>query len=569
MTIIGWLQIALVLGAVILTAWPLGNYMARVFAGEATPLASVFRPIEKALYASAGIRADKEQTWLAYTTAMLAFNAIGFLVLYALMRLQHVLPLNPRGFGPVAPDLAFNTAMSFTTNTNWQSYGGETTMSHLVQMAGFTVQNFLSAATGIALAVAVTKAFARSGSQTVGNFWVDMTRATLYVLLPLSIVLTIAFVATGMPQTLAGSVDASTLENAKQTIALGPVASQEAIKQLGTNGGGFFNANAAHPFENPNAWSNILSIWSMLLVSTALLFTFGKIVGDRRQGFALLVAMYTLLIVATGVIYWAEAAGNPVLARVGVDLAAGNMEGKEVRFGQALSALYIAATTGLSCGAVNTMHNSLMPIGGLVPLFLIQLGEILPGGVGSGLYGIIVIAILTVFVAGLMVGRTPEYLGKKIEAREMKLAVLALLILPFVILGFSAIAVMLPKALESLANSGPRGLMEILYAYSSAAGNNGSAFAGLSANTPWYNTTLGIAMLLGRFAYVVPVMAIAGALAAKRKAAATPGTFPTHGALFVGLLIGIILILGGLQYFPALALGPIVEQFLMHAGKTF
>ncbi|HRD74702.1 MAG TPA: potassium-transporting ATPase subunit KdpA [Hyphomicrobiaceae bacterium] len=569
MTLIGWLQIALVLGGVLACAWPLGRFMAQVFQGERTLLTGVLKPIENALYGAAGIKAEKEQSWLAYTLAMLMFNALGFLLLYALMRLQAILPLNPQGFGAVPSDLAFNTAMSFTTNTNWQAYGGETTMSHLVQMAGLTVQNFLSAATGIALAIAVTRAFARSSAQTLGNFWVDVTRATLYVLLPLSIVVAIAFALAGVPQTLAGSVEVTTLEGAKQTIALGPVASQEAIKQLGTNGGGFFNANAAHPFENPNAWSNVLSIWSMLLISTALTFTFGRMVGDRRQGIALLVAMYGLLITATAVVYWAETSGNPLLAKAGVDMTAGNMEGKEVRFGQALSALYVVATTGLSCGAVNTMHNSLMPLGGLVPLFLIQLGEILPGGVGSGLYGMIVIAILTVFIAGLMVGRTPEYLGKKIEAREMKLAMLALLILPLAILGFTAASAMLPKALESLANAGPRGLSEILYAYSSAAGNNGSAFAGLSANTSWYNTTLGIAMLLGRFAYVVPVMAIAGALAAKKKVPASSGTFPTHGPLFIGLLIGVILILGGLQYFPALALGPIVEHFLMHAGKTF
>jgi potassium-transporting ATPase potassium-binding subunit len=569
MTIFGWLQIALVLGAVLICAWPLGLYMARVFQGEATFFAPVLRPVERNFYRAAGIRAEKEQSWLAYTLAMLTFNALGFLVLYALMRLQAVLPLNPQGFAGVAPDLAFNTAMSFTTNTNWQAYSGETTMSHLVQMAGFTVQNFLSAATGMALAIAVTRAFARSSAQTLGNFWIDMTRSTLYVLLPLSIVLAIAFALTGVPQTLAGSIDATTLEGTKQSIALGPVASQEAIKQLGTNGGGFLNANAAHPFENPTAWSNMLSIWSMLLISTALTFTFGRVAGDRRQGAALLIAMYALLITATAVVYWAEASGNPLLAKIGVDMAAGNMEGKEVRFGQALSALYVAATTGLSCGAVNTMHNSLMPLGGLVPLFLMQLGEILPGGVGSGLYGMLVVAILAVFIAGLMVGRTPEYLGKKIEAREMKFAMLALLILPLVILGFSAAAAMLPKALESLANAGPRGFSEILYAYSSAAGNNGSALAGLSANTPWYNTTLGVAMLLGRFAYVVPVMAIAGALAAKKKVPASSGTLPTHGALFIGLLIGVILILGGLQYFPALALGPIVEHLLMHSGKTF
>jgi potassium-transporting ATPase potassium-binding subunit len=569
MTIVGWLQIALVLAAVLVAARPLGLYMARVFQGERTHLSPMVAPVERAFYSASGISPGKEQTWLGYTLAMLAFNGAGFVLLYALMRLQGVLPLNPQSFAGVAPDLAFNTAVSFVTNTNWQSYGGETTMSHLVQMVGFSTQNFASAATGIALAVALTRAFARSGSSTVGNFWADLTRATLYVLLPLSLVLAFAFLLTGVPQTLAGNIEVTTLEGVNQTIALGPVASQEAIKQLGTNGGGFFNANAAHPFENPNAWSNYLSIWSMLLVSTALTFTFGKMIGDARQGYALLAAMGVLLIAAVGIVYGFETAGNPLLAQAGIDASGGNMEGKEVRFGQALSALYIAVTTGLSCGAVNAMHDSLTPLGGLVPLFLIQLGEILPGGTGSGLYGLIVMAILTVFIAGLMVGRTPEYLGKKIEVREMKLAMLAVLILPLAILGFTAVSVMMPKALESLANAGPHGLSEVLYAYSSAAGNNGSAFAGLSANTPWYNTTLGVAMMLGRFAYVVPVMAIAGSLAAKKKTAASTGTFPTHGTLFIGLLIGVILILGGLQYFPALALGPIVEHFLMHAGKSF
>lgn len=569
MTFVGWLQIALVLSAVVATAWPLGIYMSRVFQGQRTVLSPVMMPVERLLYAAAGIQPAKEQSWIAYTLAMLALNGAGFVLLYTLLRSQSWLPLNPQGFGAVSPDLAFNTAISFVTNTNWQAYGGETTMSHLVQMVGLTVQNFLSAATGIALAIAVTRGITRSAVGTVGNFWVDMTRATLYVLLPLSIVVAILFAVTGVPQTLAGSVDAVNLDGSKQAIAIGPVASQEAIKQIGTNGGGFFNTNSAHPFENPNTWSNILSIWSMLLVSTALTFTFGRMAGDARQGYALLSVMAVLLIAGVAVVYGAETSGNPLLASAGVDAAGGNMEGKEVRFGQALSALYVVATTGLSCGAVNTMHNSLMPLGGLVPLFMIQLGEILPGGVGSGLYGMIVMAVLTVFVAGLMVGRTPEYLGKKIEAREMKLAMLALLILPLAILGFSAASVMMPKALESLANAGPRGLTEILYAYSSAAGNNGSAFAGLSANTPWYNTTLGMAMLLGRFAYIIPVMALAGSLAAKTKSPASAGTFPTDGGMFIGLLIGVILILGGLQYFPALALGPIVEHFLMQAGRTF
>jgi len=569
MTIAGWLQIVLVLGAVIAAAWPLGQYMAQIFQGRRTFLTVAVAPVERMLFRASGIDPKSQQTWLGYTLSMLAFNGAGFLLLYALMRLQHLLLLNPQGFGPVPSDLAFNTAISFVTNTNWQAYGGETTMSHLTQMAGLTVQNFLSAATGIALAIAVTRAFASNGVSTLGNFWVDMTRAVLYVLLPLSIVLAIAFALTGVPQTLLGSVDATTLDGAKQTISLGPVASQEAIKQLGTNGGGFFNANAAHPFENPNAWSNMLSIWSMLLVATALTFTFGRMVGDVRQGVALLAAMYLLLLAGAATVYGAETAGNPLLAKAGVSALGGNMEGKEVRFGQAMTALYVAVTTGLSCGAVNAMHNSLTPLGGLVPTFLMQLGEILPGGVGSGLYGILVMAILTVFIAGLMVGRTPEYLGKKIEAREMKLAMLAVLVLPLFILGFTAASVMMPKALESLANAGPRGLTEVLYAYSSATGNNGSAFAGLNANTPWYNTTLGFSMLFGRFAYVIPVMAIAGSIATKRKTVASSGTFPTHGALFVGLLVGVILILGGLQYFPALALGPIVEHVLMHTGKLF
>ena len=569
MTIVGWLEIALVLSAVLVAAWPLGGYMAHVFAGERTLLSPLLAPIERELYALARIRTATEQTWLGYTFSMLALNGAGFLLLYALMRLQAELPLNRQGFAGVAPDLAFNTAVSFVTNTNWQAYGGETTMSHLVQMAGLTVQNFLSAATGIALAIAVTRAFSRTGAKTIGNFWVDVTRATLYVLLPLSVVVAIAYIASGVPQTLAANVEAATLEGAKQTIALGPVASQEAIKQLGTNGGGFFNVNAAHPYENPNAWSNILSIWSMLLIPTAMTFTFGRMVGDRRQGIALLAVMGTLLIAGTLVVYASESAGNPLLTAAGVDASQGNLEGKEVRFGQALTALYVVATTGLSCGAVNAMHNSLMPLGGLVPLFLMELGEILPGGVGSGLYGMIVMAVLAVFVAGLMVGRTPEYLGKKIEAREMKLAMLALLVLPFFILGFTAITAVLPAALSSLANGGPRGLTEILYAYSSATGNNGSAFAGLSANTPWFNTTLGLSMMFGRFAYVVPVMAMAGSLAAKTRTAVSAGTFPTHGTLFIGLMIGVILILGGLQYFPALALGPIVEHVLMLAGKKF
>lgn len=569
MNIIGWAQIALTFALVLAAAAPLGAYMARVFSNEDTFLSPVIAPIERGFYRAAGVDPEREQGWLSYGLAMLVFSLIGFASLYAILRLQAWLPWNPQGFDGVPPELAFNTAVSFVTNTNWQAYAGETTMSHFSQMAGLAVHNFLSAATGVALAIAITRAFARNGATTLGNFWVDLTRATLYVLLPLSIVVALCFVALGLPQTLAGSTEATTLEGAKQVISLGPIASQEAIKQLGTNGGGFLNANSAHPFENPNALSNLLSIFSMLVISAAMPITFGRMVGASRQGYALLAAMGLLLIAGVAIVYAAETSGNPLLTALGVDPALGNMEGKELRFGQAMTALFVAVTTGLSCGAVNAMHASLTPLGGFVPLFLIQLGEVLPGGVGSGLYGMLVFAVLAVFVAGLMVGCTPEFLGKKIEAREMKLAMLAVLILPLVILGFSAVAAMLPAALSSLANAGPHGLTEILYAYSSAAGNNGSAFAGLNANTPWFNSTLGISMMLGRFAYVAPVLAIAGSIAAKTRVPASAGTFPTDTPLFVGLLIGVILILGGLQFFPALALGPIVEHVLMLAGQTF
>lgn len=569
MTLVGWLQISLLFLAVLLVIKPLGLYMARVFSGERTFLSPVLGRLERDLYRVSGINPEKEQSWLGYTLAMLAFSLAGFLALYAMLRLQAYLPLNPQGFPGVPSDLAFNTAVSFVTNTNWQNYAGETTMSYFSQMAGLTVQNFLSAATGMALAVAVTRALARSKVATLGNFWVDMTRATLYVLLPLAIVVALAFVAMGLPQTLDASVTATTLEGTNQVISLGPVASQEAIKQLGTNGGGFFNVNAAHPFENPTAWSNYLNIFAMLSISSALVYTFCQMVGNRRQGWALISAMAILLIAGVAVTYWAEAQGNTILTAIGVDPSLGNMEGKEVRFGQAMTALYAAVTTGLSDGGVNGMHGSFTGLGGLVPMFLIQLGEVLPGGVGSGLYGMLVFAILSVFVAGLMVGRTPEFLGKKIEGREMKFAMLAVLILPLVILGFTAVSAMLPFAVASIGTAGPHGLSEILYAYTSAAGNNGSAFGGLTGNTVWYNTTLGIAMLLGRFAYVVPVMAIAGSLAAKVKSPASAGTFPTDGPLFVGLLIGIILILGGLQFLPALVLGPVVEHFAMLAGQTF
>jgi K+-transporting ATPase ATPase A chain len=569
MTLVGWSQIAIVLALVLAAAVPLSSLIAKIYAGERNVLTPIVRPLERVFYRLAGVEEAREQNWLAYAMAMLVFSLVGFLSLYALQRLQGYLPLNPRGFDGVPADLSFNTAISFITNTNWQDYGGETTMSHLTQMLGLTVHNFLSAATGLAMAFALVRAFARSSATTVGNFWVDMTRVVLYVLLPLSIVIALVMVALGVPQTLAGSVDATTLEGVKQTISIGPMASQEAIKELGTNGGGFMNANSAHPFENPNAWSNMLEIWALLLIPVASVIAFGRAVGDIRQGRAILVTMAILLVAGVGVLYWAESVGNPILTALGLDPAGGNLEGKEVRFGQALSALYATATSATSTGAVNTMHDSLTPLGGLIPTFNLLAGCIWPGGVGAGLYGFLVVAIIAVFVAGLMVGRTPEYLGKKIEAREMKLAMFAVLIYPLAVLGFTAAAVMLQTGLDSLNNAGPHGLSEILYAYASANANNGSAFAGLNGDTPWFNTTLGIVMLSGRFAYVIPVLALAGGLAAKKKAPPSAGTFPTTGPLFVGLLIGVIVILYLLQYFPALALGPIVEHFLMLGGKTF
>jgi K+-transporting ATPase ATPase A chain len=569
MTAIGWAQIALVLAAVLAAALPLSSYIARVLAGERTFLSPVLTPVERVFYKLSGVDPAREQSWLVYAMAMLAFSVVGFLSLYALQRLQNVLPLNPQGFDPVPADLAFNTSMSFITNTNWQNYSGETTMSHLTQMLGLTVHNFVSAATGLAMAFALVRGFARTESATVGNFWVDMTRATLYVLLPISIVVALALVALGSPQTLAGSFEATTLEGAKQVVSIGPVASQEAIKELGTNGGGFFNANAAHPYENPNAVSNMLEIWALLVIPFASVFAFGRAVLDFRQGRAIAIAMGIVLVAGVSVAYWAESSGNPLLTAIGVDPSPGNMEGKELRFGPAMSALYATATTGTSTGSVNSMHDSFMPLGGLVPLFNMLLGCISPGGVGAGLYGFLVLAVIAVFVAGLMVGRTPEYLGKKIETREMKLAMLAVLIYPLTVLGFSAASVLVKSALDGLGNAGPHGLTEILYAFASTNANNGSAFAGLSGNTPWFNTTLGLAMFLGRFAYVVPVLALAGSFAAKKKAPASAGTFPTHGPLFVGLLLGVIVILYLLQYFPALALGPVVEHFLLQAGKAF
>ncbi len=567
MTAIGWLQIVLFCAIIVAITPVLGAYMTRVFNGERTWLTPVLRPVEALLYRTAGIDEARQQHWLTYTVAMLLFHVGGFVVLYALLRLQAVLPFNPAGQSAVAPDLAFNTAASFITNTNWQNYGGESTMSYLVQMLGLTHQNFLSAATGIVLAVALIRGFARASANTIGNFWVDVTRCTLYVLLPICIPYALLLVWLGMPQTLGAYVDATTLEGAKQTIAVGPVASQVAIKMLGTNGGGFFNANAAHPFENPTAFSNFLQIISIFAIGAALTNVFGRMVGNQRQGWALLAAMGVLFLAGVAVTYWAEASGTSTLHALG--LTGGNMEGKEVRFGIVASALFAVITTAASCGAVNAMHDSFTALGGMIPMINMQLGEIIVGGVGAGLYGMLLFVVVTVFVAGLMVGRTPEYVGKKIEAKEVKMAMLAILILPLMYLGWSAVAVVYPPAVASMANAGPHGFSEVLYAYTSQTANNGSAFAGLTGNTPYYNFTGAMAMLVGRFWMIVPAMAIAGALAQKKTVAASGGTFPTTGGLFVGLLVGVILIVGGLTFLPALALGPIAEHLAMQAGTLF
>jgi potassium-transporting ATPase potassium-binding subunit len=567
MTVNGWIQIAIYFAVLTALVVPLGRYMARVFQGERTFMSPILRPVEIALYRVAGVDETREQHWLTYTVAMLLFNAAGFACVYALMRLQGWLPLNPAGMSAVAPDLTFNTAVSFATNTNWQNYGGESTLSYLTQMVGLTTQNFVSAATGIALAVALIRAFARASAKTVGNFWVDLTRCTLYVLLPLSIIAALVLVWQGVPQNLGAYVDATTLEGAKQTLSQGPAASQIAIKQLGTNGGGFWNANSSMPYENPTAISNFLEVLYILLISAALTHTFGRMVKDERQGWAIYAAMSVIFIAFVVISYWAEGTGNPNFAALGLDPA--NMEGKEVRFGITNSSLWEVATTAASNGSVNSMHDSFTPLGGMMALLNIQLGEVIYGGVGSGLYGILLYVILAVFIAGLMVGRTPEYLGKKIEAKEVKMAMLAILILPLSMLGFTAAASVLPFAVSSIANPGPHGFSEMLYAYVSQTGNNGSAFAGLTGNTMWYNVTGGLAMLMGRYFVIIPAMAIAGALAAKKTVPASAGTFPTHGGLFVGLLVGVILITGGLIYFPALALGPIVEHLAMIAGQLF
>ncbi|PSH68227.1 potassium-transporting ATPase subunit KdpA [Phyllobacterium brassicacearum] len=567
MTLNGWLQILVYCGIIILLVKPLGGYMTRVFNGDRTLLSPVFVRVERGLYRLAGTSEREEQHWTTYTAALLFFSLAGFIVLYLLQRLQGGLPFNPAGMGATEPDLAFNTAVSFVTNTNWQNYGGESTMSYLVQMAGLTVQNFVSAATGIAIAIALIRGFSRASGTSIGNFWVDLTRCTLYILLPLCIVLTLVYVYLGVPQTLGTYVDATTLEGARQTIAVGPVASQLAIKMLGTNGGGFFNVNSAHPFENPDAISNLIQMVTIFAIGAALTNVFGRMVGNQRQGWAIFAAMGVLFLAGVSVCYWGEAAGNPLVHALGID--GGNMEGKETRFGIALSALFAVITTAASCGAVNAMHDSFMAISGMIPLINTMLGEVIIGGVGAGLYGILLYVIIAVFVAGLMVGRTPEYLGKKIEAKEVKMAMLAVLCLPLAMLGFTAVATVLPSAVASIANAGPHGFSEILYAYTSAAANNGSAFGGLTGNTPWYNITLGIGMWMGRFFVIIPALAIAGSLVMKKTVPESAGTFPTHGPLFVGLLVGVILIVGGLTFFPALAVGPIVEHLALGLGQTF
>jgi potassium-transporting ATPase potassium-binding subunit len=592
MSALGIYQILFFFLVILALTKPMGMFMARVFEGERTFLHPLLRPLEVLLYKLSGVREDVEQHWTAYAGAMLAFHAAKFLFVYGIMRLQGWLPLNPMGFStahapanatPLTPDLAFNTAVSFLTNTNWQAYVGETTMSYFSQMAALAVQNFTSAATGIAIAIALTRGFARQQSKTIGNFWVDLIRCTVYILLPFSFVAALLFASQGVVQNFDGYTQATTLEGATQTIAQGPVASQEAIKELGTNGGGFFNANSAHPFENPAPATTFLQIVLIFLIPAGLAYTFGRMVRDTRQGWALFAAMSVMFLIGVFVAYGFEQQGNPIVGGLGVQTEmtatqpGGNMEGKETRFGITQSALFATVTTDASCGAVNSMHDSYTPLGGLVPLFNIQTGEVIFGGVGAGLYGILLYAILAVFIAGLMVGRTPEYIGKKIEQKEVKMAMLALIATAASILVFTAVSAVIPfdkggywnapgAAIANLNNGGAHGFSEILYAYTSATGNNGSAFAGISANTPWYNLTLGLATLIGRFLFLLPLMAVAGTLAAKKRVAITSGTLPTHGGLFVGLLVGTVVIVGALTFFPALSLGPIVEHFLMKQG---
>ena len=576
MTINGWVQILVYLVLLTLLTRPLGGYMQRVFDGQRTWLSRAFGPLERGFYKLAGVDPKAEQHWTAYALAMLVFNLVCFVTLFFLQLWQNHLPLNPQGQPGLSPDLAFNTAISFVTNTNWQAYGGETTMSYLTQMLGLTVHNFVSAATGIALAMALVRGFARRSAKTVGNFWVDLTRCTLYVLLPISIVAALFLVWQGMPQNLHAYTDVATLEGAKQTIAQGPVASQIAIKMLGTNGGGFFNANAAHPFENPTALSDFAQIILIFLIPAALTNVFGRMVKSQLQGWAIYSAMAVLFFAGVTACYWAESQGNPQFAALGIDQqasslqAGGNMEGKEARFGIARSTLFATVTTDASCGAVNSMHDSYTPLGGMIPLINIQLGEVVFGGVGSGLYGMLLFAIIAVFIAGLMVGRTPEYLGKKIEAYDVKMSMLYVLIFPLIILTLTAVFVLSPTiGLSALTNNGPHGLSEILYAFTSATGNNGSAFAGLTGNTFFYNLTLASSMFVGRFFMIVPAMALAGSLAGKKSIPPSAGTLPTTGGLFVGLVVGVILIIGGLTFFPALALGPIVEHLAMNANTLF
>ena len=558
-----WLQLALYLAALIALAWPLGLYMAKILTAERLFMA----PVENAVYGALGIKPSEDMTWKTYATAVIVFSFGGFALLYLLLLFQSHLGLNPQGMADLTPDLAFNTAVSFITNTNWQSYAGESTLGYASQMLGLTVQNFLSAAVGISVMAALIRGISRQSAKGIGNFWVDMTRCTLYILLPISIVVGLFFVWQGMPQTLGDYVEATTLEGAKQTIAVGPVASQVAIKMLGTNGGGFFNANASHPFENPTALSNFVQMLSIFVLGAALTNVFGRMVGNQRQGWAILAVMGVLFLAGVAVTYWAEANGTSTLQALG--LTGGNMEGKEVRFGIVASSLFAVITTAASCGAVNAMHDSFTALGGMIPLINMELGEIIVGGVGAGMYGMLLFVILAIFVAGLMVGRTPEYVGKKIEAREVKMAMLAILVLPLMILGWTAVGVVYPAAVASMANAGPHGFTEVLYAFTSATGNNGSAFAGLTGNTFFYNLALASAMFVGRFFMIVPAMAIAGALAEKKSIPPSMGTFPTTGGLFVGLVVGVILIMGGLTFFPALALGPIVEHLAMNAGNLF
>jgi K+-transporting ATPase ATPase A chain len=588
MTQIGILQIVLYFVAILLITKPMGAFMTAVFESRRTWLHPVLRPIEKLVYRASRVREDVEQRWTQYTGAILAFSFCSFLGLYLIQRLQGWLPFNPQAFGAsqVTPDLAFNTAVSFMTNTNWQAYSGESTFSYFVQMAGLAVQNFVSAAAGIAVAIALIRGFARQQAHTLGNFWVDLTRATVYILLPISLIAALFLCSQGVVQNWRPYTEAHTVEGGEQVIALGPVASQEAIKELGTNGGGFFNANSAHPFENPTPLTNFVQMFLIFLIPAGLTYTFGQMVGDTRQGWAILAAMSVLFLAGVFITYASEAAGNPILAQAGVDQTAsstqpgGNMEGKETRFGISASALFATITTGASCGAVNSMHDSYTPIGGLVPIFNMLTNEVIFGGVGAGLYGMLLFAILAVFIAGLMVGRTPEYIGKKIESKEVKMAMLALIATAASVLLFSGASTVLnfPKGsylnasgatTENRNNQGPHGLSEILYAYASGTGNNGSAFAGLNANTPWYNGTIGIAMLIGRFLIIVPLLAAAGSLASKRKVPASAGTFPTHGPLFVTLIAGTVIIVGALTYFPVLSLGPVVEHFLMRQMRVF